>query len=299
MFYKGTLTNTPLIFGNSHCTHTHNGLYIFLYFYLDVNPFSQNSLRLFNLRLSQTKRSLSITLGCKISLISFNYYSNLLGRSKKLQVYSYTDFINRVLLKVTSFSFLRELLYYYRVLCMYLRLSKKLSRFHRHQYFYRTFNILFSIFSFRKFDLQLLVNLISYELRSLRKQHNNYLKFIKASLNILFSQFRIPLGLRGLVLEVRGCIIPFNRQVLRKQKKTYKCGLVYKGPIIQYIQSASAITESRFGAINILLKIQLYKCFNLLRLKQSYSKRLIESFQGDHVIYSTLDSYHRILLVGN
>lgn len=260
-------TKTPPLRGSFRLSYNYSGYTLFFSYYFDVLMDSPLLLRLLERRLSQLSLKLGLILGCEFRIINFNYFHHLLYHVMHFQRFVAKDF-TEVLLLASTYTQIKCFFFYKSITKLYdylLNLSK-LKRYKRNQYFHRIFNILFSVFAFKKFDLVLMSNAIAYEFKNLRKRHKAFVGFLKDIIALLFFVFKDFSSLRGLRLVIKGRMVPFTRQLPMAQKKVLSFGYLDTSDYSQFLQSANSLAKGRFGVISITLTIQVFSVLVVDRL---------------------------------
>jgi hypothetical protein len=132
-----------------------------------------------------------------------------------------------------------------------------MKKYRKNKFFFRTLNTILSGFLAPVLDVNLIVNIITLELKNLRKQHKFYLRFINILLSKFFRAFQSKHNLTGFVFSVKGRLILYNRETRRSVKFITRVGMVYKANMQATLRSYQKETSARYGAMYVSLHFGL------------------------------------------
>jgi len=141
----------------------------------------------------------------------------------------------------------------------YSLLFRKLSLYRFHNYCTRVFNVMYTAFSIKRLDIDLIGNAISYEIKNLRKQNALFIKFVSYVLNLLFDYFSDDLGIIGLAAIFKGRLTLYNRETRRTSKRSVRLGRIHKARLVNFVLYYTKETSGRFGSIHISLVFSFQK----------------------------------------
>jgi hypothetical protein len=133
-----------------------------------------------------------------------------------------------------------------------------MKRYKKNKYFFRTLNTILSGFLAPELDVNIIVNVITLELKNLRKQHKYYLKFVNALLLKFFKIFKYKHKLIGFLFSVKGRLILYNRETRRSVKFITRYGSIYKANMGVQLLGHQNKTGARYGAMYVSLYLSLY-----------------------------------------
>lgn len=261
--YRKKLWKVPITVGRHSIQLSSKKIIISINLFLDTRNFHKKNLADSDFLIKSAQKTLSTFFNCKVVINYINYFKLYLEAAvspKPFRSYlRYSAHKRYVTPHTINLDKIREYSFYIQIRRDYNKLKYSLKKFSYNRYFPRIFNIFFASFQNKKFDPWLIVNAISFEISNLRKRHAPFIKFVFSTVKLFFKKFKRKFNLKGLKLQFKGRMVPFNREHPRSLLKVIRLGCMNSSTVNIKAYQADVKSASRFGAVFISLTVSQSK----------------------------------------